>query len=65
MNGSAHQLRQTQVHVSALMNNGVSGPISRCLQGDQLTPSVQGYEFQGSTEVPEMVKLSVNIKSII
>jgi hypothetical protein len=64
MNGSAHQLRQTQVHVSALMNNGVSvsRDVSRLIN---LTPSVQGYEFQGTTEVPEVVKFSVNMKSIV
>jgi hypothetical protein len=62
MNGSVHQLRQTQVHVSALMSNTVSVYLVSRL--NDLTPSIQGYELQGTTKVPEAVNFPLVICQI-
>ena len=56
MNPLTHQLRQTQVHIGALESNAVSMIHIKTL--NDLTPSIQRHELQGTAKVPAAVSLS-------
>jgi hypothetical protein len=64
MSTLTHQLWQAQVHIGALESNAVSMIHIKML--NDLTPSVQRHEFQGTTKVPAAVGFSfVDIDSRI
>jgi hypothetical protein len=56
MNALTHQFWQTQVHIGALESNAVSMIHTKTL--NDLTPSIQRHEFQGTAKVPAKVSFS-------
>jgi hypothetical protein len=65
MNKAAHQLWQSQIYVSPCISSRISVLYIEAGRPNGLTPSIQGHELQGTTEIPDRVGLSLCISTYL